>query len=354
MKVKKLISIIIPIYNVENYIRKCLESVINQTYKNIEIIIVNDGTEDNSMHIVEEYLQDKRIKIINKKNGGLSSARNKGLEYAIGDYILFVDSDDWLELNMIENLIINIQDEDIIIFKYYYFDHQKNLIIKNNLKTYYELPEKIKGTEFLYHELPYSCWSKLYKKDFLKKNNFKFLEILYEDTFWNLETLCLASNVKFLDKFYYYYRINRENSIMQITKEIKNKNYIDEHFIAYQRKSYIEIYKNIEKFIKNNKKNFDNKKILYLLLEKNYWYKKSGEKIINIKEIIYLMKNISDFSIQEKEIFNKKLKNLLKNKQIKEIIGLNLFDKFLWKNKILNNKILRRRIEIKLKSIFRI
>lgn len=67
MKVKKLISIIIPIYNVENYIRKCLESVINQTYKNIEIIIVNDGTEDNSMHIVEEYLQDKRIKIINKK-----------------------------------------------------------------------------------------------------------------------------------------------------------------------------------------------------------------------------------------------------------------------------------------------
>ena len=347
------ISIIIPVYGVEKYIRQCLESVINQTYKNLEIIIVNDGTEDSSMKIVEEYLADERIKVINKENGGLSSARNRGLEEVTGDYILFVDSDDWLKLNMIEGLILNIKDEDIIIFKYYYFDNKNNITIENNLKIYHELPKELKGKEFLYHELPYSCWSKIYKKEYLKRNRFKFLEILYEDIFWNLETLCLTSNIKFLDKFYYYYRINREDSIMQITRDIENKNYINEKFIIKQKKAYIETYKNIEKFIQNNKKKFDSKKILYLLLEKYYWYSKAEEKVINIEESVFLMKKINNFSSKEKEIFNKKFKNILKNKKITKIIGLNLFDKFLWKNKILNNKILRRRIEVKIKNILK-
>lgn len=98
-------SVIIPVYGVEKYIRQCLESVINQTYKNLEIIVVNDGTQDNSMKIVEEYLVDKRIRVINKENEGVASARNKGMEEARGEYISFVDSDDWLELDVFEKLI---------------------------------------------------------------------------------------------------------------------------------------------------------------------------------------------------------------------------------------------------------
>lgn len=90
---EKKISIIIPVYGVEKYIKQCLESVINQSYKNLEIIIINDGTEDDSMKIVEKYLSDKRIKVINKENGGLSSARNIGMINSTGEYIYFLDSD---------------------------------------------------------------------------------------------------------------------------------------------------------------------------------------------------------------------------------------------------------------------
>ena len=99
------VSVIVPVYNVEKYIRQCLESIINQTYKNLEIIVVNDGTKDNSMKIVEEYLSDERIKVINKENGGIASARNRGIDEATGEYISFVDSDDWLELNTYEKFL---------------------------------------------------------------------------------------------------------------------------------------------------------------------------------------------------------------------------------------------------------
>ena len=112
------VSIIIPVYNVEKYLKKCLDSVINQTYKDIEIICVNDGSKDGSENILKEYAtKDSRIKIIEKKNGGLSSARNAGLDVASGEYCYFVDSDDWIELNTIEKLtdIILSNDVDVVV-----------------------------------------------------------------------------------------------------------------------------------------------------------------------------------------------------------------------------------------------
>lgn len=114
------ISVIIPVYGVEKYIRQCLESVIKQTYKNLEIIVVNDGTKDNSMKIVEEYLVDERIKVINKENGGISSARNRGIEEATGEYVSFVDSDDWLEIDLYERIVQILEGNkvDIIVFNY--------------------------------------------------------------------------------------------------------------------------------------------------------------------------------------------------------------------------------------------
>ncbi|ORU23018.1 glycosyl transferase, partial [Francisella tularensis subsp. holarctica] len=96
MKYCELITLVIPIYNIENYLGRCLDSVINQTYKDLEIILVNDGSTDNSLEICESYAkEDSRIKIINKNNGGLSSARNVGLDACKGDYVTFIDSDDW-------------------------------------------------------------------------------------------------------------------------------------------------------------------------------------------------------------------------------------------------------------------
>ena len=103
---ESLISVIVPVYNVENYLDKCIESIVNQTYKNLEIILVDDGSLDSSSKICDEWaVKDNRIKVIHKTNGGVSSARNEGLKNANGDFIAFVDSDDWLELNMYEKLI---------------------------------------------------------------------------------------------------------------------------------------------------------------------------------------------------------------------------------------------------------
>ena len=122
MKEEKLISVIIPVYNVEKYLRRCIDSVINQTYKNLEIIIVDDGSTDNSSNICDEYTnKDSRVKVVHKENGGLSSARNVGIELAKGDLIAFVDSDDYIELEMYEKLKENMDkyDSDIAICQYY-------------------------------------------------------------------------------------------------------------------------------------------------------------------------------------------------------------------------------------------
>lgn len=131
MKEDIKVSIIIPVYGVEKYISQCLESVINQSYENIEIIVVNDGTKDNSMKIVEEYLLDERIKIINKENGGLASARNRGIEEATGEYIYFLDSDDWIEVNTIEVLVEESNNLDIIYSNFWYFDEKNQKKRKN-------------------------------------------------------------------------------------------------------------------------------------------------------------------------------------------------------------------------------
>ena len=110
---EELISVIIPVYNVEKYIRYCLDSVINQTYKNLEIIIVDDGTKDSSGEIAEEYaVKDSRIKVIHKENGGLSDARNVGLDAATGKYIAFLDSDDVITLDFYEYLYNIIKEKD--------------------------------------------------------------------------------------------------------------------------------------------------------------------------------------------------------------------------------------------------
>lgn len=125
-----LISVIVPVYNVEAFLPKCLESIINQTYKNIEIILVDDGSTDNSGKICDFYkIQDKRIKVIHKFNGGISSARNYGLKVIRGEYILFVDSDDWLDENHIQTLALYTNKERIVCCGY-------KRIIGNNIITH--------------------------------------------------------------------------------------------------------------------------------------------------------------------------------------------------------------------------
>lgn len=157
-----LVSIIVPVYNVENYIFKCLSSIINQSYKNLEILIVDDGSEDNSINIAKELI-DGRCVILKKENGGLSSARNYGLKRATGSYIMFVDSDDWLEKNAIELLLTNIKKNNADIVQgeaiYFYENHKKIDELAYGLIENDKLIEYFRQTQIKTY-----VWNKLYKK----------------------------------------------------------------------------------------------------------------------------------------------------------------------------------------------
>jgi glycosyltransferase EpsH len=197
------ITIIIPVYNVELYIKKCLESILNQSYQNLEIILVNDGTEDKSMEVIIQYQNDERLKIIEQKNMGLSAARNTGLKYATGEYIMFVDSDDWLELDCIEKCINEVKKTGAEVILFSRINEYKNLSIKRKIFPYSKLfrnkievrKEILRRLFGLYkEELKYplkledlnSAWGKLYKREVI---NSKFLDtkiIGSEDGIFNI------------------------------------------------------------------------------------------------------------------------------------------------------------------------
>lgn len=212
-----LISIIVPIYNVEKYIFKCVDSIINQTYKNIEIILVDDGSTDNSGTICDEYeKKDNRIKVIHKKNGGLSDARNVGIDKAKGDYLVFVDSDDWVSDKMIEYLYNNAckYKADIVQGDYIKAYTEYNCI--KNIKEEINHYNSIGALNNLYEE---ECtksvvvWNKIYKKDLFEEIRFPKGK-LHEDEFTTYKLLHKAKNVVDSNIPIYYYR-QREGSIMQ-------------------------------------------------------------------------------------------------------------------------------------------
>ena len=216
---KSAVSIIVPIYNREDYIKECIESLVNQTFKNIEIILVNDGSTDNSLNIMEEYSKkDARIKVINKPNGGLSSARNRGIKEATSEYIMFVDGDDFVELNTVKELYNKAikYNLDIVVYDFSQYINGKNRIW-NDFKL--EDEKVISGFEYLNLILTsktiFSVCNKLFKRDLYIKNNIKHPEnISYGEDGSTLPRLVVnAQRVGKLNKPYYFYRIN-ESSFM--------------------------------------------------------------------------------------------------------------------------------------------
>ena len=212
-----LISVIVPIYNVENYLVRCIDSIINQTYSNLEIILVDDGSPDNCHIICDEYAKkDSRIKVIHKKNGGLSDARNAGLEIATGKYISFIDSDDYIYKDMYTDLIglIKAHDADISncsVYKFYEND-------KFNLDYDKEFNIKIYSNEdalrslIMEEEIKQTVWNKIYKRKIIDDIKFEVGKI-QEDEYWTYKVIGNAKKVVHIDKPMYYY-LQRENSIM--------------------------------------------------------------------------------------------------------------------------------------------
>ena len=216
------VSVIVPVYNVEEYLPKCLDSLINQTLSDIEIIVVNDGSPDNSQDIIDKYKKkDKRIISIIKENGGQGSARNLGLEKSRGEYISFIDSDDWIELDMLEKMYEKavLNDSDIVMCGY------KN-VFSNNVEIV-NLKEEILNNQTSKLFSTVMVWDKLYKKEFLLNSGIKFFEdkIWYEDFNYTIKLLSLTDKIDYVNKPFYNYLI-RNQSTMRNSNIFKNMDLI--------------------------------------------------------------------------------------------------------------------------------
>lgn len=212
------VSIIVPVYQVENYIRQCVNSILAQTFTDFELILVDDGSTDQSGKICDEYAKmDGRVKVIHKKNGGPSDARNRGMDQAIGNYFMFVDSDDYIAPTMVECLhesILN-KDADIVACNYlYFFENDRKKNFSTNIKS-----EVLSGAEIFYYrknERNYGiwtvAWNKLYRRETLGNVRFHFGKY-HEDEFWANDIYQMDIKIVTVPRCLYYYR-QRNNSIM--------------------------------------------------------------------------------------------------------------------------------------------
>lgn len=221
------LSIIIPVYNVEKYVSNCLESILNQPFKDLEVICVNDGSSDKSLSVLQEYKnRDERIIIIDKKNEGSGVARNSALAIARGEYIFFVDGDDWIEENSLDKMISEADklQTDILIFgglSYYEEKGRKGGYSANKLPKKYL--NKIFSSEDIKKDVfkfPSTAWTKLYRREFLMKNNIKFQEIkVGQDQLPFFHSMITAEKIALLPQNLYCYRKNRKGAVTAVKKK---------------------------------------------------------------------------------------------------------------------------------------
>ncbi len=337
-----MISIIVPMFNVENKIKKCVKSIQESTYKDIEILLINDGSTDKTEKICEEIaLEDERIKLITTENYGVGLARQRGLEEAKGEYIAFVDSDDWVEKEYFNELINEIKNKelDMCISGY-----TKELINKTVIRIPVAFPDDQYSNEKIKKDLLHNCvwyakdgcpespistvWMGMYKKSIIDNNNISFYserEYYSEDSLFNLEYLTYCQKVGFIRKEKYHYirtdsalslekdspRFKKiDNWYSKVTDIAKNRNVL-KHIIGYVNNTYFSMYK----YLLDNKLN---NKIVYKNemndLKKEYSY---------IKKIS--VKDIADCNTKTRLLFwltkkHIKLYALLKYKHLVKIV----------------------------------
>jgi len=244
-----LISIIIPVYNAEKYLIRCIESILNQTYKNFELILVDDGSSDHSLSICNEFkMKDERLKVLHISNSGSAVARNKGLEIMTGEYLIFVDADDWIEKDAIQKTLDSIRSskDDIIFFSVFSTE-------KNNTYHVGKIPKFNKdkilkcilsGDTSEYSDMGYyidSIWAKIYRRSFIEENSIRFPDKLIrsQDTVFSLYTTELAKSISFNDYRFYHYEKNEDsicnkysNKSVRIIPELlrENDKFIEKYY----------------------------------------------------------------------------------------------------------------------------
>ena len=216
----KKVSVIVPFYNVEKYIDKCLNSLVNQTLEDIEIIIVNDGSKDNSETIAKEYASKYKNKIIylKKENGGLSDARNYAIPYATGEYIAFLDSDDYIEVNMYEQMYEKAKKENADIVECDFLWEYPNEKIESKGKIYKDKHDILLNARVV-------AWNKLIKKELIEKTKIKFpYGLRYEDVEFFYKLIPYINKLDIVNKPFVHY-VQRDNSISNSQNSRTKRNY---------------------------------------------------------------------------------------------------------------------------------
>ncbi len=266
----KLISIIIPVYKVEKYLDKCIKSIVNQTYKNLEIILIDDGSPDKCPAMCDVWAKkDQRIKVIHKQNGGLSSARNAGLDICTGDYVMFVDSDDYCALNICEVLLKQLEKNsvDFSMCMALMFDENSQVEIIENQTPEVLVYSGADVIEQVYHtdiQFIMTAWGKLYKKALFEKLRYPVGK-LHEDEFVFTNLLHETKSFVYVTNYLYYY-LQRSSSIMG---NITIKNFQDQYEVAVLRNEFLN-----EKYPQNITKNNS----LFLVTMRNLYIQTSKYK----------------------------------------------------------------------------
>lgn len=279
-----LVSVIVPVYNVENHLEKCLESIITQTYKNLEIICINDGSTDSSFEILQKYAQkDNRIKLVNQENKGLGATRNVGLEVAQGEFISFIDSDDWVDKSLYQNCINKITSEtDVIVFG------AKTVNLKNNKIYSGQYSAKSFPKNFNLNNLfnIYTvAWNKLYRLSFLKEHHILFeTPRTGEDQTFFIKVVLNAKNIFILKKDFYYY-IKYRNGALSNRKDCTDLSTVENTYSIFN-------------YLKTKDLNIDlkNKIVAHYLLKVLSWYCKIGkvgqsQRYRDVEDLLNLVKN---------------------------------------------------------------
>lgn len=304
----KLISVIVPVYNVEKYLEKCIQSILNQEYTELEIILVDDGSKDNSGKICDDYAKkDNRIKVIHKENGGLSDARNAGLKIALGEYIGFVDSDDYIDTDMYLTLyqLIENNNADISIVSFREFMNGKMIDVKESKSL--EIMSKIEGIKelLLDNKIQSYAWNKLFKKEL-----FKDIEFPTGKNFEDIATTLLLFEktekiVRMEEPKYNYLR--RSDSIIGIKNYKTYSDYID---VIMDKYKYLKgKYEEINKY---NDYNFVISMIWVYTIILKYEIKELEPKFDEIMPLIKKMvENDKDLFDKELDYYNKAILNMM-------------------------------------------
>lgn len=311
----RVVSVIIPVYNGENYIERCLNSILNQTYTDLEILIINDGSTDRTEDIINRYIEDgKNVRCIYQKNQGVSIARNLGLKHAKGEYVSFVDSDDFVESTFIEKMYKSAKNNnsDMVVcghVRYYADNLKKNEVLnyKNENKSIYTQYESI--NLLLNLSVKGYLWDKLFKREKLIENNF-FLEPnrYIEDWFPTFKYVCEINNITFVNEALYYY-VQRDSSALHTI----NSKLLED---------YVYSVKKIKKYLKENKIKYSKKSmqvfecetfysiIRYFYIIENNKYEHKFEIYKKLREYI----NLHDIYLERDFYFNRELKTKTKFK----------------------------------------